>query len=135
MSDSASLFGDPPCKKQDEVETWTSIDYDELVERCMGDEVFARRVLLRFRDTYGELADAIAVALSTNDLDRIASEAHRLKGAASNLSAINVQRAAQELEAAARENEGDQILSKINQLITNLEQMMSEVDGLLGTKA
>ena len=65
------------------------IDTEELLERCMGNEKLACRLLLKFVDdrNYDSLTDALAV----NDTEKAIAAAHALKGMCGNLSMKRLQ--------------------------------------------
>lgn len=65
------------------------IDTEELLERCMGNEKLACRLLLKFVDdrNYDSLTDALAA----NDTEKAIAAAHALKGMCGNLSMKRLQ--------------------------------------------
>lgn len=65
------------------------IDAEELLERCMGNEKLACRLLLKFVDdrNYDSLTDALAA----NDTEKAIAAAHALKGMCGNLSMKRLQ--------------------------------------------
>lgn len=95
------------------------IDAQELIDRCMGNIDLAERVLAklqsRFNDDLKELEDAIR----TNNVKQVATIAHRLKGAASNVAAHDLQRSAAKIEELAREE-------KLGHLPAHLETMRNQ---------
>ena len=79
------------------------LDYEQLLARCLGNIEFAERVLERFQTSFGEDLAELERSLEMNDADRVASVAHRLKGASANVSAPMLSRWAAEIEELSRE--------------------------------
>jgi PAS domain S-box-containing protein len=80
-------------------------DDESLMRRCMGNREFVDRMLRRFAE---RLPDDLAQLKSTvvaGVLDQALPLAHAFKGAAANLSAIDLQKAALELESACRKKD------------------------------
>ena len=80
------------------------INTQELVERCMGNIDLAERVLAKLQSRFDEDLAGLEQALSAKDGRRIASIAHRLKGAAANVAARDLQKYAAEIEDLANKN-------------------------------
>jgi HPt (histidine-containing phosphotransfer) domain-containing protein len=64
----------------------------------MGKPDFAARVLEKFRATAPEEIDAVAAAVASGDAAELKAAAHRLKGAAANVTAEAIRREAELLE-------------------------------------
>jgi signal transduction histidine kinase/CheY-like chemotaxis protein/HPt (histidine-containing phosphotransfer) domain-containing protein len=79
-----------------------ALDYDELVERCLHDDVLARRLLRKFEaGVDGELTK-IEQALLDGDAPRAAELAHAVKGSAANIASESVRGLAGQLESLGR---------------------------------
>lgn len=63
------------------------LDFAELVSRCMGSQELAERILSRFEQSFGDDLTQLLEAVDACDRERVASIAHRLKGASANVSA------------------------------------------------
>lgn len=74
------------------------LDFNQLVARCMGNTAVAQRVVCKFLQQARVDLDAIEAALRSSHADDLTSAAHRLKGAAANLSAPAIRQFASELE-------------------------------------
>jgi two-component system, sensor histidine kinase and response regulator len=81
------------------------VDYDALLQRCMGDREFADRILAKFQDRVGTDLDQLEQDLTAGDTEQVVRLAHRLKGAAANLSARALQEVASRLEALGRQGD------------------------------
>jgi HPt (histidine-containing phosphotransfer) domain-containing protein len=77
------------------------IDVQELLDRCMGNFNLAERVLAKLQSRFDEDMVELERALSSKDDRLIASIAHRLKGAASNVAAHELQKCAARIEELA----------------------------------
>jgi signal transduction histidine kinase/AmiR/NasT family two-component response regulator/HPt (histidine-containing phosphotransfer) domain-containing protein len=87
-----------PPREPDDV----AVDYDALVDRCMGNVPLAQRLVAKFRTQVEADLNALRDAIACEDRDRIAFHAHRMKGAAANLSAEGIRSAAAAIELKAK---------------------------------
>jgi len=93
------------------------MDWAAALKRATGDEAFLKAVLNEF---IGQLPDQIGrlhQCLDQADLAGLIAQAHRLKGAAANLSAVSLAQVAQEIEASGRAED----LHRIGELIRQAE--------------
>ncbi len=81
------------------------IDFDALLLRCLGNATLAERVLARFTNRFDPDLNEMDRAYREGDCDRTALVAHRLKGAAANLTASSLAEIASEIESLARQEE------------------------------
>lgn len=87
----------PPRKADNEV-----VGYNALVDRCIGNVPLAQRLVAKFRTQVVTDLNALRDAIASGDKDMTVFHAHRIKGAAANLSAEGVRSAAEEVESLAR---------------------------------
>lgn len=66
------------------------LDVPTLLNRCMGKEPLARRLLDKFLEQSGADLEQLGVAVGAGDWEEAKSILHRIKGAASNLSAQEI---------------------------------------------
>jgi two-component system sensor histidine kinase/response regulator len=78
------------------------IDRPSLLKRCLGKAELADKLLLKLHTRLGSDLYEIKTAVDSGDCEQVARGAHRLKGAAANLSAEALRAAAAELETAGR---------------------------------
>jgi HPt (histidine-containing phosphotransfer) domain-containing protein len=78
---------------------------DELLARCLGKSELMKRVLCRFGDTFAKDYDLLASAVQRSNAVEAALVAHRLKGAAANVSAPAIRDVAATIEGRAREQD------------------------------
>ncbi len=90
-----------------EAEGVAPLDREALLERIGGDADLADELVAVFLEDVPNQIQALAEALERGDRDVTERTAHTIKGAAANLSAVPLSRAAAVLEAAAREGRGD----------------------------
>ena len=81
------------------------VDFDSLLKRCLGNRDLPKKLLAKFHARLPDEIDQMAAAVAAGDGPLIASLAHRLKGAAANLSAEPLREAASELESIGRGGE------------------------------
>ena len=89
------------------------LDLEKALERAMGDKEFLKMLLGGFIQELPDQIESLTVAVAGTDMVALTEQAHRLKGAAANLSADGVSSAAKLLEEIGRSqniNEADQIL-------------------------
>lgn len=77
-------------------------DFEELLSRVENDRELLRDLLLIFKEEFPRHHRALREAVGRGDANRIAEEAHSLKGMLSNLSAHESAEAAARLELLAR---------------------------------
>jgi HPt (histidine-containing phosphotransfer) domain-containing protein len=79
------------------------LDFEALVNRCMGKMDFVDRVLLKINERLPLDIEELEQAFQRHDAQQIAGVAHRIKGATANISANKLQCIAQEIESMGRE--------------------------------
>ena len=98
-----------------------AIDYPSLLQRCMGRRELAERLAKKFIEQAGNDLSELMSAAEGNDAEAIAATAHRLKGAAANLSAELIRETALQLETMGRERRTVDAHSLILELRDQLE--------------
>lgn len=78
------------------------LDEEALLARCMGNAELAARLMATLQEQLGEDLPTLQAALDAGNLESIVSAAHRIKGAAGNLSMEPLSTAAFAIEQAAR---------------------------------
>ncbi len=96
--------GDPPPADSTAAERKV-FDPERTLARCAGDPEFAREIVDLFLETAGDLAGTLRDAVTSAAADEVHRLAHRLKGAASNVSAERLELAAQRLTEMGRHGE------------------------------
>jgi CheY-like chemotaxis protein len=74
------------------------LDVPSLLDRCMGNVEFLKRLLDKFRNRIGEDVERLSQAVEAQNAQETARLAHSLKGSAANVSAITLSHLALELE-------------------------------------
>lgn len=85
------------------------LQFAELVDRCMGKQDFAWRMLDRFRGLLDEEVQGIVAAVEASQASVVARRAHSLKGSAGNLAAGPLRDVAEGLEHAAKLGDWTQV--------------------------
>jgi HPt (histidine-containing phosphotransfer) domain-containing protein len=80
----------------------SAFEFEELVERCMGNLEFVERVLSKFQQRFGENLEALEQAVEAHDPEGVVRVAHRLKGESANVAAQGLQDRAGEIERLGR---------------------------------
>lgn len=103
------------------------IQYDELLERCMGNQAFAQRVLDRFRERFADDLEELERQLNSGDAMQASKLAHRLKGAAANVSAESLSQLAADIEACSRQGQLEQAESPLRELLDSWPRVTAEI--------
>jgi HPt (histidine-containing phosphotransfer) domain-containing protein len=99
----------------------TPLDIPELLSRCLGKRELAHRVLGRFQRQLTEDVTRLHHAVAHGEAHVVAKIAHRIKGAAANVSAHELHERASTLEEAARLGLWDRIPSEVESLAAERE--------------
>lgn len=129
--------GPPQGKAPPAISAATVWDRAALLDRLMGDEELLVDIVQGFLQDLPQQIDAIDSMLSAKALARVAQQAHTIKGAAANISAVQVSKAAYEVEKAAKAGAGDALDQKRNELrraFAALQQMMARYLRQAGAK-
>ena len=98
-------------------------DRAEALRQCLGNAPLLDQMVKRFVEQLPHAKETLRDALSRKDMERLAKEAHKLKGAAANLAAWQVHHAAQELEGTARSRETEGARARWDQLSTAIDSL------------
>ncbi len=79
------------------------ISVEKGLATANGDPKLYRKLLLKYKDSYGNFAEAFNHALGSEDKQEPQRLAHSLKAVAGNIGATAVQRAAEDLEVACKQ--------------------------------
>jgi CheY-like chemotaxis protein len=107
------------------------LDFERAVEEFMGQKDILLTLLKEFMGQAENRVDKIRRAAAGRGLEAIQAEAHTLRGAAANLRAGNLARAAADLQQAAAENETERILELTEKLDQELDQLRHYIQPLL----
>jgi two-component system, sensor histidine kinase and response regulator len=112
------------------------IDVTELLARVGDDRDLIRDLLLIFREEFPAHLQAMRDAVNSMDAEKVAAEAHALKGMLSNLAANPAAAAAARLEQLGRNREVSQFQEAFGsfeeiskELLLQLDVCMAEVSG------
>lgn len=103
------------------------LNRSSLLDRCLGNQELAGRVLDKLADTLAQEQTRLNAALATSDFEQLVNVAHRLKGTAANTGAEALCQAAERLEAIAQR--GDQTTAKqaIRVLDVNVQRVLEVI--------
>lgn len=80
------------------------VDFDDLVDRCLGNLEFVERLLAKFHQRFGEQLEELESAAAEEDAERVALVAHRLRGESASIAAPGLSERAAEIERLGRAN-------------------------------
>ncbi len=101
------------------------LDFEVALERAMGDKDFLKMLLGGFVQELPDQIESLKVAVSGTDAVALTEQAHKLKGAAANLSAYGVSSAAKSLEEIGRSQNMDQA-NQILEVLLNESKRLTE---------
>ena len=110
----------PPAATAGDART-VPIDIVSLEKRCMGNRKLAVKALTKFETIVNADLESIQEGIRSGNAKSVAASAHKIKGAAGNISAEDVRRIASDLEMLGRQ---DQLANAQ----ASLEQLQSEVE-------
>jgi signal transduction histidine kinase/CheY-like chemotaxis protein/HPt (histidine-containing phosphotransfer) domain-containing protein len=102
------------------------IDFESLSKRCLGNRALAVKALEKFVGSLDAYVEDLSVKLRNPDLFGAAA-AHKLKGAAANLSAEQVRRLAADMETLIKGRSIDQAEASFNELKIELDRLREYV--------
>jgi len=104
------------------------LDFAKLAEITDGDQEFTRELLNTFFASAAQSLDEMNQMLVAQDRQQLARAAHKLKGAAANIHALEVARVASEVEHSAADGTTDALATSISQLRVLVDQVMRFVE-------
>ena len=104
-------------------------DQQSFINRMMGDKDLANMIVKGFLDEMPSQLQQLAEYMHDQQIEEIEKQAHKIKGAAANLSALQMQSCASDLEKAAQAQE----IEKLPTLITELNENFNILKPLLDT--
>jgi len=107
------------------------LDFEKALERAMGDKDFLKMLLGGFIQELPDQIESLKVAVAGTDAVALTEQAHKLKGAAANLSAYGVSSAAKSLEEIGRSqnmDEANQILEILLHESTRLTEYIERAE-------
>jgi two-component system sensor histidine kinase/response regulator len=114
------------------------VDLESLKRRCVNNRKLAAKALKMFDSGIDRDLAVVTRSVQEADAKALAASAHKIKGAAANISAEAVRQMAAELEKLGRADSMDQseaVLQKLNQEVGALRQYMETALGELATEA
>lgn len=107
------------------------LDLPKALRRLDDDKDLLREILQLFLETAEENLTGLKDGISKGDAGRIQITAHTLKGAAANIIADGVRKAAEEIEHLAKSNQLDKVGEKIESLEAELVLLAGAISGYI----
>jgi signal transduction histidine kinase/CheY-like chemotaxis protein len=104
------------------------IDMQSLERRCLGNRNLASKAMDMFSASIGGFLQELGQQIESGDARSAAAMAHKIKGAAGNVSALAVQQLAQELEKLSKSNALDQAQSAMEKLRAEVQRVQEFVN-------
>lgn len=117
-----------PCDG-DTAEATPPLDCESLAERFMGDWDFVQIILAKFQQQVDVDLEQLEKSVLERDAKQTAALAHRIKGAAANVSAVEVSRLAAELEVMGREDLMDDAGGRLSRIKNECRRVNDFVEG------
>jgi len=112
-------------KLSNSTESAPAIDFMALLGRCLGNFKIVERVIATFRDTGRSDLNQLQTAIETGDLSVVVEISHRLKGAASNVSATGLTKLLIRAELSGREKDHPELSRILADLKSEWQAFMS----------
>ena len=106
-------------------------DLVDYRERLGANEELMLLVVNEFRREIQDFMEQLEQTVQLGDLPKVAALSHRIKGASSEVSAVNIPIVCKSLELAAKAEETDRVAVLYQELITALELYLQELDQAL----
>jgi signal transduction histidine kinase/CheY-like chemotaxis protein/HPt (histidine-containing phosphotransfer) domain-containing protein len=103
------------------------IDIESLRRRCLGNRRLAAKAMEMFGSSIGSLVDELANHLQANDASAAAAVAHKIRGAAGNVSAESVRRIAGAMEELAKQDS----IAQAQAAVAGLRDELQRVQGFI----
>lgn len=104
------------------------LDLEKALERAMGDKDFLKMLLGGFVQELPEQIESLKFAIADTDTVALVEQAHKLKGAAANLSAYGVSSAAKSLEEIGRSQNMDKANQKLEVLLNESKRLSEYIE-------
>lgn len=104
-----------------------TFDRTELLDRLMGDEELARKVIDGFLKDIPRQIGALRDFLSRGETGRAGDQAHQIKGAAAGISAVALSHIARDMESAGREGNRNRLTGLMDELEQAFETLQEEL--------
>jgi HPt (histidine-containing phosphotransfer) domain-containing protein len=98
-------------------------DHAVMLERVLGDEELARRILERFRADIPRQIQVLKEFLEAGDASSVEREAHTIKGVAANVGGEALRAVAFEMEKASRAGDLDAVKARMAELESQFERL------------
>jgi signal transduction histidine kinase/DNA-binding response OmpR family regulator len=109
------------------------LDFEALLERCMGNLQLAERIIDKFRGLGADELVQIEKSINEGNAERTASLAHSFKGVTANLSANALREVATHLEAMARAERMNEGPACLTQLKNEWDRFLEHLDARSAT--
>jgi CheY-like chemotaxis protein/HPt (histidine-containing phosphotransfer) domain-containing protein len=101
----------------------TPVNLPDLHRRCMGNEKLAAKALQTFAAAIGSYSQELARCVQSGDGKSLSAAAHKIKGAAGNVSAVQLSRLAGELEKLGKSDAVAQAQACLAEILREVERV------------
>lgn len=106
----------------------SAIQFDQLLQRCMGNVDFADRLLTKFISRLPGDVDELKSSIQQGSPDEVARVAHRIKGACASVAADRMKDVAEELEAEGRGGQIDEPMDWMDRIESEADRLLTTVN-------
>ncbi|KHD05560.1 hypothetical protein PN36_24260 [Candidatus Thiomargarita nelsonii] len=121
-------------RRENDIDKLPGIDIQSALKLCGGNQELFNNLLIKFNKYYQNAAVRLHELLKQRNLERAQQLVHKLNGAAGNLSAHQLQKAARELEKALRQQNLDDINILLEKCENALSQLLETIKTLIEPK-
>jgi CheY-like chemotaxis protein/HPt (histidine-containing phosphotransfer) domain-containing protein len=112
----------------DSKEETLPLDFEKALERAMGDKDFLKMLLDEFIQELPGQIESMKAAIAGTDASGLTEQAHKIKGAAANLSACEICEAAKSLEEIGRRGNMDRADQMLSVLVKESKRLAEYVE-------
>ena len=102
-------------------------DREAVLKRCMGNDALVEKLIAKFFGQVGEDLQVLGSALSASDAVKLVESAHRIKGAASNLSMESLREIAAGIESSGRDGNFTAAADRFQQLSAEIVRVQKHL--------
>jgi len=133
--------GDIECRDShaDDVSDDTEVEFEQgwdkegLRKRVRGNDILVRNLVELYLDDTPEQYNNLLKSIESNDNESVVAKAHKLKGSARNIGAVEFARVTGDIERAGKAKDWQLVSAKSAELTARYHQLMSALEGYLET--
>jgi PAS domain S-box-containing protein len=102
-------------------------DKEALIERVMGEEELARKLIGIFREDIPKQVSGLRTSIEGSDAEKVSWYAHKIKGSSANIGAMSLSNIAAEMDQASRDDRLDEVVLMLPELEKQYDLLVQEL--------